>query len=301
MLNDKPTQMLFSKKIITLSVAFLLLLTLLAGSISAQNSIRTLKWNATSKTYFLQDGNKIQNVSFEKAATNDAAGYLPVYHENIRLSTFGKVEVVLENAVFSAVTGVSDKKNLIQEEIKLNTIEVTTRKQPFVNLSFIPLRKNSLTGQFEKLESFQLRVVVTPRNATRSERAYVANSVLNSGSWYKVAVSASGVYKLDYDFLNKTMGIDLVNVNFSSMGVFGYGGGMVPELNADTRLDDLPENSIRIFDKNNNNKFDKDDYILFYAQGPDNWKYSGGFFTHTKNVYSDKNYYFIRLVLLFYI
>lgn len=293
MLNDKPTQMLFSKKIITLPLVFLLLWMLAPSQVWAQKIVRNIKWNKNSNTYILTDGSKLLNPTFEKALTNEEAGYLPVYHENLRLDYFGNVTVTIENPVFSSISGVSDKKNLIQEQIKLNTTEITTRKNPFVNISFIPIRKNSFSGQLEKLESFELKVVVTPRNAPRANRAYAANSVLSNGNWYKVAISNDGVYKINQDFLKKTLGINLDNVSLSSIGIFGYGGGMIPELNADNRFDDLPENSIRVFDNNNNNRFDADDYILFYAQGPDQWKYTSGSFTHVKNLYSDKSYYFI--------
>ena len=59
------------------------------------------------------------------------------------------------------------------------------------------------------------------------------------------------------------MGIDVSNVNISNIKIYGNGGGMLPSLNSDFRYDDLIENSIKIYDLNNNNFFDYEDYFYF--------------------------------------
>lgn len=43
--------------------------------------------------------------------------------------------------------------------------------------------------------------------------------------------------------------------------------------------------------------FNENDYILFYANGPDSQTYSEGNedFSYTKNPYSQKSYYFIKI------
>lgn len=44
-------------------------------------------------------------------------------------------------------------------------------------------------------------------------------------------------------------------------------------------------------------KFDAADYILFFGQGPDKYSYDSkrNFFSHEKNLYSDKNFYFLTI------
>ncbi|MBQ1652074.1 MAG: hypothetical protein II056_06640, partial [Paludibacteraceae bacterium] len=92
---------------------------------------------------------------------------------------------------------------------------------------------------------------------------YVANSVLANGSWYKVAVENSGVYKLTYNDIQQ-MGIG----DPASVRVYGYGGAIIDENFARLlpREDDLPEVPI-FMDKGADGVFSDGDYILFYAQG----------------------------------
>jgi len=57
------------------------------------------------------------------------------------------------------------------------------------------------------------------------------NSVLATGSWYKISVKESGIHKITYDdFVN--MGVDVAALNTSTIRVFGNGGGMLPENNS---------------------------------------------------------------------
>ena len=50
---------------------------------------------------------------------------------------------------------------------------------------------------------------------TKAQRSYAANSVLASGSWYKIAVKQEGVYKIDVNFLN-ALGINTNNLASAS-------------------------------------------------------------------------------------
>jgi hypothetical protein len=85
------------------------------------------------------------------------------------------------------------------------------------------------------------------------------------------------------------------SINFSTLGIFGNGGGMLPESNATFRYDDIQENTIYKFDANGNDFLEDGDYILFYGQAPHRWNYneSTKVFSHKNNFYSDKTYYFI--------
>ena len=64
------------------------------------------------------------------------------------------------------------------------------------------------------------------------------SSVLAQGDWYKIATNESGVYKLSYSSL-EDLGVEVNNVQFSSIKLYGNGGGMLPELNSDFRHSDL--------------------------------------------------------------
>jgi hypothetical protein len=128
-----------------------------------------------------------------------------------------------------------------------------------------------------------------------AQRVYRANSVLASGTWYKIAVKGPGVYKMDIPFLNG-LGINTSGLASNSVRLYGNGGQLLPEANAIPRIDDLQENAILVSD-GGDGIINGADYILFYASGPDQWtKDSANLrFTHQKNFYSDKAFYFLSV------
>ncbi|MCQ2351498.1 MAG: type IX secretion system sortase PorU [Paludibacteraceae bacterium] len=126
-------------------------------------------------------------------------------------------------------------------------------------------------------------------HATRQQ--YAANSVLANGSWYKISVKESGVYKLSYEDIS-SMGIgDPTNVR-----IYGYGGAIIDEnlQNLIPRADDLPEIAV-FMDKGADNVFSAGDYILFYAQGTvkDEIDKEHTSHTYTPNYYANEGCYFV--------
>jgi hypothetical protein len=121
------------------------------------------------------------------------------------------------------------------------------------------------------------------------------HSVLSEGNWFKLSITKNGVYKINFDLLKK-MGIDPGKVNPQKIKIFGNGGGMVPQANSIPRIADLAENAIYV-EGEADGIFNKEDFILFYAQGPDRsyFKKNDDIFFYEKNLYSDKNYYFLTI------
>jgi hypothetical protein len=126
------------------------------------------------------------------------------------------------------------------------------------------------------------------------QRTNKPSSVLAAGNWYKIAVDREGIYKLDMSFLN-SLGIQGA-VPSSQVRLYGNGGAMLAEANSVSRIDDLEENSIWIED-GGDGQLNGSDYILFYAPGPDQWVKDSvnQRFSHIKNLYSDKAYYFLTV------
>ncbi|MGQ7368007.1 hypothetical protein ACTGXS_11025, partial [Streptococcus suis] len=77
--------------------------------------------------------------------------------------------------------------------------------------------------------------------------------------------------------LLNTLGFTNTNIPSSSIQVFGNGGTMLPENNATNRIDDLFENAIWMED-GGDGIFNGNDYALFYAGGPHQWRYDTAFF-----------------------
>ena len=120
------------------------------------------------------------------------------------------------------------------------------------------------------------------------------NSVLSDGEWFKISTNKTGVYKLDYSSV-VSLGLDVDNLQISSVKLYGNGAGMLPKLNSDFRENDLVENAINIYDLNNNGVFENGDYILFYGQSPHIWKYDTqlSLFEHETHLFSDEVNYFL--------
>jgi hypothetical protein len=120
------------------------------------------------------------------------------------------------------------------------------------------------------------------------------SSVLQSGNWYQISVEKRGVYKITWDQFKK-MGFDS-DVDPRKIRLFGNVGGMLPQSNNVSRPVDLIENGIFISGETDGS-FDKGDYILFFAEGPDHVHYDlkRQIFAYENNLYSDKNFYFITV------
>lgn len=115
------------------------------------------------------------------------------------------------------------------------------------------------------------------------------NSMLSSGRWFKIKVDTSGVYKLTYDELIK-IGID----NPQNTRIFSYGGRELPLYCGQSKFNDLNEiPTYKSFGADS--VFGKDDYLLFYAQGPVTLDYNDDYklFVHTTHSYS--NYIYLML------
>lgn len=277
------------------SSVILLFALFLSFSTTAQTYERKIDWQPRPKTFTNIDGKTITQPTFTKAAHNDQFDLLPFYIEIIPIAVSGDVSVQIVNPVYSAsdhldIAGLGFIQETIEPKAELSLL----RKQPKAYVSFLPFRKNA-SGVIEKLETFTLRLTVTPKPQPRSTNAYASVSALANGNFYKIAVSADGIYKIDYNFVKNTLKVDPNSFGLNTLAVFGNGGGMVPDLNSVARPDDLLENPTMLVDNNGNNRMDDGDYLLFYGQMPDAWKFNSSTqsFYHEKNLYSDKTFYFL--------
>lgn len=125
--------------------------------------------------------------------------------------------------------------------------------------------------------------------------SHAQSSVLATGEWYKIAITRTGVHKIDATFL-KDAGIDITKLNPQNIRIFGNGGGILPQANNAPRARDLTENLIEIVGETDG-KFDAADYILFYAESPHRILYNATNqqFTHQNNPYSDTTFVFLNI------
>lgn len=262
--------------------------------ISAQSTQVSLSWKANPISFTNQDNQRIHVPTFDGAVHSFSSQGLPLFIIEQNVASDGNFAYVLENEVTEVVTNPSFDMRSIPSHFEVKQIVTTERKKDILTVQVCPIR--FANNQVERLISFSLRVEKKSSSSQhRAGNAFASQSVLSQGNWFKVSVVDNGVYKLDYNFVKNNSGVDPATVSFNNIGVFGNGGGMLPEVNNAPRHDDLQENAILRVDNNNNGRMDADDYILFYAQGPNEWKYDNSLsrFVFVKNLYSDKNFYFI--------
>lgn len=294
----QPNAYFMLKRRISLFILFLLnLYTLNAFSQQTYISQEGLKWQITTKA---NNNQQVQEILwFDGASYNFSSPAQPVFRKRLPLPSAGNLSIFLQDAIWQPVT----KPNLITlynnlpEEIAINSAVKSAAMEPVGLVSFVPMRKNPQTGQPETLESFTLKIIFTPtQNTVTRQKKDVTESVLAQGKWNKLGVTESGIYKVDKKYFS-SLGFDANNTDIRNIKIYGKAGGMLPESNAIQRDEDLVENAVQVYDANGNNRFDNEDYLLFYAKGPVSWKFNQttGYFNHQVNYYSDTSYYFITV------
>ena len=165
------------------------------------------------------------------------------------------------------------------------------------------INKNVITSQkeFSNFLFPSFKIAENPGDITSGSGSGMAmsktsqpqNSVMNSGNWYKIGVTSSGLYTIDFQFL-KSLGIDGNSLTKKFIHIYGKPGGCLPEIAGSPVDKDLVENSVYV-SGNGNDAFSVNDYVMFYGESPVQWLYSKGDkqFHHQQNAYSDTTYYFL--------
>lgn len=121
-------------------------------------------------------------------------------------------------------------------------------------------------------------------------QGYASQSLLATGQWYKIAVPASGVYKI-----TAAQAPALLQASCDHICLYGAPGDMLAISNGASHPDDLTPAAIQVFDLNANGLFDADDYLLFYGEAPNMWRYvpADQRFEYNVHAYANNNFYFL--------
>ncbi len=225
--------------------------------------------------------------------------WVPIATYHLKLTDLDGVQPKITSARFVALSEEELEAidgNAIAKEISLRAYSAVYRKEQYVQVELIPLRKTA-NGQIEKLVEFewsqgQEALEVTGMRKTNA-RSFVLNSVLRSGNWFKYGITSTGVHHLSYDQL-KADGVIEANVPSDAIRIFGNSPGILPFENSEDRPDDLNENAIKVVD-GGDGVFNSGDYVLFYAKGAHQWNYreADNTFRHRHNYMSDTAYYYV--------
>ncbi len=264
---------------------------------------RTIKWHESEITPEEKEkgsGFDLQEpyLYFDQANYTDDRFGLPVYNELLfDYNHYPDHFIELTDKQFETLqedepTSVKNTDQL-ESEIIPKQNWVITRGQPALQISFVPLRRNPVNGNIEKLTSFSYRFYKKPEEfksqALPQKQGYAGNSVLTSGTWVMVKTYEDGIYRISYDDL-----VQMAIENPANVRIFGNGNRMLPKMNNQPREVDLVENKIYM-NKGDDGVFNQGDYILFYGEGPVSWDYNkaNGMFEYERHLYSDGSYYFI--------
>ncbi|MES2488111.1 MAG: type IX secretion system sortase PorU [Bacteroidota bacterium] len=178
--------------------------------------------------------------------------------------------------------------SIIPSDINAVLYPAHARNEWYATLQLSPIVKEG--SGYKRVTSFTYSYSISTsaeRNGANTNE--VVNSVLATGNWYRFYVEKSGVYRLNRSFL-QSLGMD-TNVDPRKIKIYGNGGRMAPLLNSTAYPMDPEENAVRFVGEEDGN-FGSGDYILFYAEGVDNWNAESG--THN-NLYADKSYYYVTV------
>lgn len=275
-----------------------IILFLLPLMLSAQTSYtinRQLEWAVQASS--MQAGSeKYQLWKFEGGIVGEQYPDVPIFLHSQSVPGPGRLEVSIVQAAYEDLdreAGPGDA--LIGQELQFHT-RIDRDRNGFTGIvEFVPIIQTG--GRYQKLTKVQLSVSWRPDNriAVRGPE-FKTSSALRDGTIYKIAVTETGIYKLSYGFLKDQLGIDLDNIDPRTIKVLGKGGGMVPVSITAERVDDLEELAIFIQGEADG-RFDGGDYLLFYGEGPNQWRFDEEErrFTRRQNIYDTKNYYFIKV------
>ena len=261
---------------------------------SQNTKTNELHWSISE--IFTSEGESIQTLSFNNAITEPSANFLPFFSENFKVDQHQtNYSVVLEETIYEDLTQDEIRlinPTLIKSDFDFQLNEAGIRKQKYLQVKFLPIRRNPSNGKLEKLKQFKIKLVSQAsikRTKNENKAFYTNTSVLSSGKWIKISVDTTAIHKISYQQL-LDMGIE----NPASVRVYGSGGGMLPEMNNEERNDDLILNPIYM-SKGSDGIFNAGDYILFYAKGPRTWEYDDETkeFIHQNHLYSNTSHYFL--------
>lgn len=276
-----------------LHISLLLLPLLLAGQTTQKVSIDWSELLSVKSS----SGTQVYYYVFNDATNLFEFGALPLYviDKDLPPAYFDyQIEIdalsfdTLEIAQAELLTDIESLS--AKPEIRIRKNEKNTR------VYILPIYKSD-EGKIVRLINFKVHIDLVPDvdkpSALKSQVNYANESVLSSGTWYKLGIVKTGVHKLTYTDL-ENFGIDASQLDPQKLGIFGNYSGMLPEENMKNRKDDLYENAIVVFGEEDG-VFNENDYILFYAQSGAEWKYNvfSGRFDHTKNLYADTSFVFL--------
>ncbi len=235
---------------------------------------------------------------------NADEGLNPTYTQAFAGAVAFSIAQPLYRPLSQAEKALFDTTTAGRPAVRLEQATIQHRTQTFATVRL--LRRNPATGQLERLMQFvpvvqpQGRAEAVARTqgpgGTPGPATPTADTTLQpllaSGSWGKIGVTQSGVYRLTADDLRR-IGIDPNNIDARNLHIYGRGGRNIPEV-VGAAAPGLRELAIQVTGEADG-RLDPGDRILFYAQGPVTWSYNSvaGTYVHDTHLYADTIQYIV--------
>ncbi|WP_313028030.1 type IX secretion system sortase PorU [Soonwooa sp.] len=265
-------------------------------------------------------GQKV-NIQWEGSKTFDYGSYkqsMPFFkNEGYNVGSRGVVisiekkndgkEILAKNFVWEK----AKPENLfdVNQDILVNTdyydisYEYNDKLNTDVGVAHIPVLKK-VNNEIYRLVSVDVDLSSKPLILHKGADIGTTDNPLQSGTFYKIKVDKSGIFKISKKFLQDN-GINVSSINPKNFRIYGNGGIMLPEYNQDATFSSLQQNAIEVVGENDG-VWNDEDYALFYAQGPNGFNQTKSATrngrTETRldtslnlvNLYEDSSYYFIN-------
>ncbi len=223
-------------------------------------------------------------------------GKLPVVHKRIALPHRAEVQIRWINQDWKAIEKVHAPEIFggLRDTMMWKATVWRARDQWYAELELVPLKR--VGDQLYRLEraSFTTRIRPAPtRVEWRGDT--VTRSVLADGEVYKIGVKQYGIHVIDAELLN-ALGLDVAKLDPQHVHLYGQRGGPLPETVGASEMYDLREIPL-YFDGLDDGRWDAEDRIYFYAEGPHRWYYdtNARSWMVTTNIYDTAQYYFIKI------
>jgi Peptidase family C25/FlgD Ig-like domain len=215
-------------------------------------------------------------------------------YKKVRLEYHGQPQVKIASVQYLNHVTLPKGASVASPEA-LHVLTGMERKVTYASIA-VPVFADGGNGTVNQLTDFTLEITEQPDNRIHSAAKTLADkdtSILATGTWYKIGITNTGFYKIDYKMIT-SMGVNPASINPAKIRIYGNGGHMLSENNAVVRPTDLLETAITV--SASGSTFGSGDYILFYGQGTTNWTLQDTAkqrFVHQVNLYSDTAYYFV--------
>ncbi len=282
-------------------VFFLVILVTSGFMTMEQEPVRVIVWNGFHE-YPLGENMSYKTFDFKHARFDPSAyGFLPLYSESIPMDNWYDTvyvriaDITSEEIPAEEITQVEGHET-ITTDWQIKSRIITHNGQPELLINVLPFVRLQDEEVYRRLISFTIDLefgLLVNKIPHVNPLPVIPNSVLSSGSWFKIGITKSGVYRITYQDL-ESWGLNPTSLDPRNLRIYGNGPGMLPEPNSFPRTVDLAENAIQVVGEEDG-LFHPNDYILFYGASQTEWTYNPFrlTFEHSVNLYTDTTYYFL--------